>query len=247
MPLRTVRQPRVSGQGELHGPWQGLGWISFPLTKMAPLFLLDNIVEILTATGVTDGQTGFSIWQNMYDPQMNTTNRYQPSRPPPIQTAPLATPAPTTPPPTSTTRPCPCPPSLFPPVYHAHPTPLHTTPPVNTTPISRPHSPPVLSQIQAYNHTINSIPFNHPPPSFHPTLPRSLHTKMTLYLPQLPPPTVPIVIPIADPPLPTRIPQTNSYVILFRKEKLYMLLTPGSPRSLHKPHNSHANPMFAQN
>jgi hypothetical protein len=28
---------------------------------MAPLFLLDNIVEILTATGVFDGQTGFPV------------------------------------------------------------------------------------------------------------------------------------------------------------------------------------------
>jgi hypothetical protein len=29
---------------------------------MAPLFLLDNIVEILTATGVSDGQTRFPVW-----------------------------------------------------------------------------------------------------------------------------------------------------------------------------------------
>jgi hypothetical protein len=29
---------------------------------MAPSFLLDNIVEILMATGVKDGQTGFSVW-----------------------------------------------------------------------------------------------------------------------------------------------------------------------------------------
>jgi hypothetical protein len=33
-------------------PWQGLGRISLPRTKMAPSFLLDNIVEILMGTGV---------------------------------------------------------------------------------------------------------------------------------------------------------------------------------------------------
>jgi hypothetical protein len=31
---------------------------------MVPSFLLDNIVEIMTATGVTDGQTGFSVWRD---------------------------------------------------------------------------------------------------------------------------------------------------------------------------------------
>ena len=62
LPLRMVHRPRVLGRGELCGPWQGLGRISFPRTEIAPSFLLDNIVEILTATGVTDGQTGFSVW-----------------------------------------------------------------------------------------------------------------------------------------------------------------------------------------
>ena len=111
-------------------------------------------------------------------------------------------------------------------VHHTHPTPLHTTPPVNTTPLSRSHSPPVLSQIQAYNHTIKSTPFNYPLPSFRPTISRSLHTEMTFYLPQLPPPTAPIVIPIADPTSPTRIPQTNSYVILLQKESCTCISIP---------------------
>jgi len=31
---------------------------------MAPSFLLDNIVEIPMATGVTDGQTGFPVWRD---------------------------------------------------------------------------------------------------------------------------------------------------------------------------------------
>jgi hypothetical protein len=31
---------------------------------MAPSFLLDNIVDIPTATGVTDGQTGFPVWRD---------------------------------------------------------------------------------------------------------------------------------------------------------------------------------------
>ena len=52
MPLRTVRRPRVSGRGELRGPWQGLRRTSFPRTEMAPSFLMDNIVEILMATEV---------------------------------------------------------------------------------------------------------------------------------------------------------------------------------------------------
>jgi hypothetical protein len=102
-------------------------------------------------------------------------------------------------------------------VHHAQPTPLNTTPPVNTTPMSCSHFPPVLSLIQAYNHVIKSTPFNYPLLSFHPTIPRSLHAKTTFYLPQLPPPTAPIVTLIADPLPPTRIPHTNSYVNLFRK------------------------------
>ena len=101
-------------------------------------------------------------------------------------------------------------------MHYARPTPLHTTLQVNITPMSRPHSPPVLSQIHAYNYTINPTPFNHPLPSFHPTIPRSLHTESIFYLPHLPPPTAPIVILTTDPPPTTHIP--NSYVILFRKE-----------------------------
>ena len=52
LPLRTIRRPRVSGQSGLRGPWQGLGRISLLQTEMAPSFLLDNIAEILMATGV---------------------------------------------------------------------------------------------------------------------------------------------------------------------------------------------------
>ena len=58
LPLRTVRRPRVSGRGELRGPWQGLGRISFPRIEIAPSFLLDNIVEILMATGVRMARLG---------------------------------------------------------------------------------------------------------------------------------------------------------------------------------------------
>ena len=60
--LGWYANPGYRDEGELRGPWQGLGWISLLQTKMAPSFLLDNIVEIPTATGVTDGQTGFSVW-----------------------------------------------------------------------------------------------------------------------------------------------------------------------------------------
>ena len=120
-------------------------------------------------------------------------------------------------------------------VHHSHPTPLHTTPPVNTTPMSRSHSPPVLSQIQAYNHTIKSTPFNFPLPSFHPTILRSLHTEMTFYLPQLPPATAPIIIPIADPASPTHIPHTNSYVVLLLKESCTCISIPAH----HAPSTSH--------
>ena len=102
-------------------------------------------------------------------------------------------------------------------VHHAHPTPLNTTLPSNTTPMSCSHFPPVLSLIHAYNHVIKSTPFNYPLLSFHPTIPRSLHAETTFYLPQLPSPTAPIVIPIDDPKSPTHIPHTNSYVNLLRK------------------------------
>ena len=92
--------------------------------------------------------------------------------------------------------------------------------------MSHSHSPPVLSQIQAYNHAIKSTPFNYPLPSFHPTIPQYLHTETTFYLPQLPPPMAPIVIPIADPTSPTHIPHTNSYVILLRKESCTCISIP---------------------
>jgi hypothetical protein len=104
-------------------------------------------------------------------------------------------------------------------VHHAHTTPINTTPPFNTTPMSCSHFLPVLSQIEAYNHALKSTPFNYALLSFHPTIPRSLHAKTTFYLPQLPPPTATIVIPIADPNSPTHIPHTNSYVILLQKER----------------------------
>ena len=100
-------------------------------------------------------------------------------------------------------------------------TPPHFKLPHQSTPPQCPvhtHSPPVLSQIQAYNHTIKPTPFNCPLPSFHPTIPQSLHTKTTFYLPQLPPPMAPIIIPIADPTSSACIRHTNSYVILLRKE-----------------------------
>jgi len=120
-------------------------------------------------------------------------------------------------------------------MHHAHSTPLQTTPPVNTTPMSCSHSPPVLSQIQAYNHTIKSTSFNYPLPSFHPTILRSLHTETTFYLPQLPPPTSPIIIPIADPASPTHIPHTNSYVVLLQKESCTCISIPAH----HAPSTSH--------
>ena len=102
-------------------------------------------------------------------------------------------------------------------VHRAHTTPINTTPPVNTTPMSCSHFLPVLSQIEANNHLIKSTPFNYPLSSFHPTIPRSLHAETTFYLPQLPPPTAPIVIPIADQNSHTH-PITNSYVTLLQKE-----------------------------
>ena len=50
--LGRFADPGYPDEGELRGPWQGLGQISIPRTEMAPSFLLDNIVEILMATGV---------------------------------------------------------------------------------------------------------------------------------------------------------------------------------------------------
>ena len=62
--LGRFTDPGYPDEGELRGPWQGLGQISIPRTEMAPSFLLDNIVEIPNATGVTDGQTGLPVWRD---------------------------------------------------------------------------------------------------------------------------------------------------------------------------------------
>ena len=67
LPLRTVHRPRVPGQSELRGPWQGLGRIPLLRTELAPSLLLDNKVEILMTTGVRtarlDSQFGGIVLQ----------------------------------------------------------------------------------------------------------------------------------------------------------------------------------------